>query len=113
MGKLFVYNWSEMMVDMGIDNIVHNDRDSRHDRIFNAWINDWESDILRTQDQENEQSLLKKYNIIRLFDDEENQTYMIATENLEFKGSTRRNKQYYVVGQPLDWGGGYNLDLLI
>ena len=49
MGKLFVYNWSEMMVDMGIDNIVHNDRDSRHDRIFNAWINDWESVILITR----------------------------------------------------------------
>ena len=33
--------------------------------------------------------------------------------NLDFKGTTRRNKQYCVVGQPLDCRDGYNLDLLI
>ena len=38
---------------------------------------------------------------------------MIAPENLEFKGPTIRNKQYYVVGQPIDWRDGDNLDLLI
>ena len=32
---------------------------------------------------------------------------------MEFKGPTRRNKQYYVVGKPLDWRDGDNLDLLI
>ena len=29
-----------MMVDMGVDNIVHNDMDPRHDRILNTWIKD-------------------------------------------------------------------------
>ena len=38
---------------------------------------------------------------------------MMSPENLEFKGSTRGNKQYCVVGQPLDWTDGDNLDLLI
>ena len=38
---------------------------------------------------------------------------MIAPENLDFKGTTIRNKQYCVVGKPLDWRDGYNLDLLI
>ena len=38
---------------------------------------------------------------------------MIYPEILEFKGPTRRNKQYCVVGQPLDWRDGDNLDLLL
>ena len=38
---------------------------------------------------------------------------MIAPENLEFKGTTRRNKQYYVVGQPLNRRDGDNMDPLI
>ena len=38
---------------------------------------------------------------------------MIAPEKLEFKGPTIRNKQYCVVGQPLNWRDGDNLDLLI
>ena len=101
------------MVDMGLDKIVHNDREPFHARIFNAWIEDWDSDILITQDQQNEQHLMQKYNSIRFFDDEDNQTYMIAPEKLEFEGPTRRNKQYCVVGRPLDWRYGDNLDLLI
>ena len=32
---------------------------------------------------------------------------------MEFKGSTIRNKQYSVVGQPLNWRVGDNLDLLV
>ena len=47
-----------MMVDIGLDNIVHNNRDPCHAMISNAWIEDLESDILRTRDQDNEQRLL-------------------------------------------------------
>ena len=91
-----------MMVDTGLDNIVHNDRETRHARIFNAWIKDWESDILRTKYQENYQQLMHKYMNIRFLDDEDNQTNIIARENLEFKGDIRRNKQYCVVVKPLN-----------
>ena len=38
MGERCVYNCTNMMVDMGLDNIVHNDREPLHARIFNAWI---------------------------------------------------------------------------
>ena len=38
MGTRCVYNWTDMMVDMGLDKIVHNDREPRHARILNAWI---------------------------------------------------------------------------
>ena len=43
-----VYQLDHMMVDMGLDKIVYHDRELRHDRIFIAWIKDWESDIMRT-----------------------------------------------------------------
>ena len=85
MGTRCVYNWTNMMVGMGLDNILHNDREPCHARIFNAWIEDWESDILRTWYQEIEQRLLQKYKNIRFLDDEDNQTYIIDPENLEFK----------------------------
>ena len=32
---------------------------------------------------------------------------------LDFKGTTRNNKQYYVVGKPLNLRDGDNVDLLI
>ena len=51
MEKKYVYNWTDMMVDMGLDNIVHNDREPHHARIFNSLIKDLESDIPRTCDQ--------------------------------------------------------------
>ena len=38
---------------------------------------------------------------------------MIYPENLQFKGPIRRNKQYCVVGKPLDWNNEDNVDLLI
>ena len=38
---------------------------------------------------------------------------MIPPENLEFKGPTRRNNQYFVVGWPLNWRGGDNVDLMV
>ena len=85
-------NWTDMMFDMGLDNIVKNDKKPCDAIIFNACIDDLESGILRTLYQENEQRLLQKKKNIRFLDDEENQTYMIAPENMEFKGLTRRNK---------------------
>ena len=38
---------------------------------------------------------------------------MIAPHNLDCKGPTRSNRQYFVVDQPLDWRYGYNVDILI
>ena len=68
MGKICVYNWTNKIFDMGLDKILHYDREPHHTRIYNAWIEDWESDILRTPYQENDQRLLKKYKNIRLLD---------------------------------------------
>ena len=101
------------MVAMGIYNIVHNDREPRHARIFSAWIKYWKLDILRSRYQENEQRLFQKYNNLRFLGDEENETYIVSPEKLEFKGPTIRNEQYCVVGKPLSCRGGDNLDLVI
>ena len=38
MGIRCVYNWTDMMVDTGLDIIVHNDRKPHHASIFNACI---------------------------------------------------------------------------
>ena len=65
------------------------------------------------RDQDNEQRLLHKYNNIMFIDDEGNQHYIIAPENLEIKGPARRNKNYCVVCKPLNWRDGDNVDLLI
>ena len=73
-------NLENIVVDTGFDNIVHHNRYPCHVRILNSLIEDWESDILRTLDQDNEHHLPNKYNNLRLLDDEENQTYTIAPE---------------------------------
>ena len=112
-GKICIYNWTGIMVDMGLYKILHDGREPRHARIFNSWIKDWDSEILRTRHQENDQHLLQKYKNIRFLDDDYNQTYMIAPKQLDFKGPTRRNKQYFVVGQPLNCRYGDNVNLLI
>ena len=98
---------------MGLDKIVHHDRESQYTRIFNSCIKYWESETRKTRDQENEQRLLQKYNNLRFLDDQDNQTYMIAPENLEFKGSNRKNNQYCLVRQTLDGMDRHNVDLLI
>ena len=79
MGKICVYNWTDITVDMGIDNIVHNDREPRHEMIFNAWIKYCESEILIKLDQDNEQHLLHKYKNIRFLDVEQ---FLIDHETL-------------------------------
>ena len=101
------------MFDMGLDNIVHNYRETCDGRILNAQIDDQDYEILKIKDQENEQRLLQKYKNIRFLDDKENQTYLITPDNLEFKGPTIRNKQYCVVGRPLNCRYADNLDLLV
>ena len=54
MGTRCVYNWTDMIVGMGLDKNFNNDREPLRAKIFNAWINYWESHILRTRDQDNE-----------------------------------------------------------
>ena len=106
MGTRFVYNWIDIMFDMGLDNIVHNDGEPRHARIFNAQIEYWKSDILRTRDQKNEQRLLQKYRSIRFLDDDYNQTYMIVPEFWSLKGPPQGIISIVWLDSPLIGGMG-------
>ena len=108
-----VYNWNKIIVEIDLYNTMHHDREPIHARIFNACIKDWDSDILITKYQDNESRLLKKYKNLRLLDDDDNKTYKITPENLEFKGTIKRNNQYCVVGKTLNRRDGDNVDLLI
>ena len=65
MGTRCVYNWTETMVEMGLDNIVHHDREPYNARIFNACIKEQDSEILRTRYHENDQHLLQKHKNLR------------------------------------------------
>ena len=58
-----------MMVDMGLDKIAHHDRELLHASIFNAWIKDWDSDILITKYQDNEKKIMQKDKNLRFLDD--------------------------------------------
>ena len=40
MVTMCVYNWTGMMVDIGLDNIVHNNREPHHVSILDSWIED-------------------------------------------------------------------------
>ena len=113
MGTIYVYKWTGIIVAIGLDNIVHHDREPLHDSILNYWIQDWDPEILRTRYQENDQNLLHKHKNLRFLDDKDNQTYMIGPEKLKFKRNTIRNEKYCVVGKTLNWRDGDNVDLLI
>ena len=42
MGIRCVNNCTDMIVDIGLYNIVNIDREPRYSSIFNAWVEDWE-----------------------------------------------------------------------
>ena len=42
MGTRCVYNWTDIMVNMALDKILHYDKVPIHGRIFNTWIDDTE-----------------------------------------------------------------------
>ena len=81
-------------------------------RKFKNFIEDWEEEMVSKKDSVHEARLLEKYKYIRFRDDEDDQLYEVAPENLEFKGK-RRHKHYCVVGQPLGFKDGDSEDLLI
>ena len=64
-------------------------------RIFRAWVEDWEKEILLTNDCVVEARLLEKYKNLVFFDNNDQVTYTVFEKNLEFH---RRNKRKGIVG---------------
>ena len=71
-----------------------------HTRVFRAWTEDWEKEILKTNDCVAEAKLLEKYKGLVFFDPDNKCHYTICSKNLEFfKG---RNGGWCVIGVPAD-----------
>ena len=64
-------------------------------RIFRAWVEDWEKEILLTNDCVVEARLLEKYKNLVFFDPDDQVTYTVVEQNLEFH---QRNKRKGIVG---------------
>lgn len=64
-------------------------------RIFRAWVEDWEKEILLTNDCVVEARLLEKYKNLVFFDPDDQVTYTVVEDNLEFH---RRNKRKGIAG---------------
>ena len=69
-----------------------------HTRVFRAWVEDWEKEILRKDDCVAEAKLLEKYKGLVFFDPDNECHYTIFSKNLEFhKG---RSGGWHLIGIP-------------
>ena len=64
-------------------------------RVFRAWIEDWEKDLIMQNDCVAEARLLEKYKDLVFIDPNFGTTYTIHDENLEWK---RRNRKKNIDG---------------
>ena len=64
-------------------------------RIFRAWIEDWETELLMKNDPVAEAQLLEKYKGLVFVDPNYGTTYTIHDKNLEFQ---RRNRRQNIDG---------------
>jgi len=76
--------------NFGVD-IVELKKPAIH-RIFRAWIEDWEKDLLLQNDCVAEARLLEKYKDLLFFDIDTNLTYRIWDKNLEFHRKNTKKK---------------------
>ena len=59
-------------------------------RVFRAWLEDWEEDMLRHDDPVAEARLLEKYKNLVFFDPDTQTTFTIHDKNLEYHRKKRR-----------------------
>ena len=64
-------------------------------RIFRAWLEDWEEEMLRQNDPVAEAQLLEKYKNLVFHDPDNDTTYTVHDKNLEYH---RRNKKKGIDG---------------
>jgi hypothetical protein len=59
-------------------------------RIFRAWLEDWEKELLQVNDCVAEARLLEKYKDLMFFDPDTGKTFKVWGGNLEFHRGSRR-----------------------
>jgi hypothetical protein len=53
-------------------------------RVFHTWIEDWEEDARRTNDEVAEARLIQKYKSLVFYDPDTGNTFLIYDQNMEF-----------------------------
>lgn len=69
-------------------------------RLFHAWIEDWEKDLLKKNDCVAEARLLEKYKDLVFFDPDNEILYTVSNENLDFHRGGKGG--WFVIGIPAD-----------
>ena len=70
---------------------MENHRQPKIDRIFQAWLEDWEKELLEVNDCGTKAWLLEKYRDLVFLDPDTNKTFKVWGGNLEYhKGSRKR-----------------------
>lgn len=64
------------------------------ERIFSAWLEDWEKESIKHNDVVSERKLLEKYKGLTFWDDEEKCYQTIVEDNLEWRTRTRDKTSY-------------------
>jgi hypothetical protein len=90
-------------------NEANKNRKDRPVRKVNAWVEDWEKEIMKKNDQLVEQKLLSKYENLEFVDQEDELRYRIIPENLDYK----RRLGWHVLGAPPHYKGDSSDDDLL
>ena len=101
-----IIRFNEQLEKFGVD-VEQLQKPASH-RLFRAWIEDWERSHLTTNDSVAEASLLAKYKGLRFYLPDDEVTYTIHEDNLEFqRGSKRLNQErgWNVFGVPPNANG--------
>ncbi len=70
---------------------AENLRQPKIHRIFRAWLQDWEKELLEVNDCVAEEQLLEKYRDLMFLDPDTNKTFKVWGGNLEYhRGSRKR-----------------------
>jgi hypothetical protein len=64
------------------------------ERIFRAWLEDWEKEAIKHNDVVSERKLLEKYKGLMFWDDQEKCYQTIVEDNLEWRTRTRDKTSY-------------------
>ena len=79
---------------------------------FNGWIEDWESDAIKSKASLHEFKLLEKYKGVPFFDEEDGVTYKILHTNLEWSKKVKGDAEtpcYCVLAVPESEDGTFDL----
>ena len=82
------------MQEMGVD--AENLAKVPTQRVFRAWVEEWEHIGMRDNDAIMEARLLEKYKGLAFYDPDDSKTYTVATENFEFRRG-RKDRGWYLI----------------